>query len=289
MAHLGLGEAALARSQLERSLALYDPVRDEAATHMFGQNTQVHSRGLLSLTLLCLGEIEESLSVGISALDGADAIRHPHSTAIALGYFGGWVLAWLGVPGEMMAMARRLIALAEQHRLAAFHAYGTAFFGWALCQNDDLVQGISALEQAIKEMDAIDSLQTRAGYLTALANAQRRAGALELALQTSLRARAFIDDGTDVWLAPEVLRVQSLVTRDAGGVDAAGAESLARSAAAKARELKFPFFELRCLDTLAEIAGRDAALEQRAETLSRYRNVGRLAVRALRRRHAPVG
>ena len=289
MAHLGLGQAARARSQLERSLALYDPERDEAATHMFGQNTQVHSRALLSLSLLCLGEIEESLSVGISALDGADAIKHPHSTAIALGYFGGWVLGWLGVPSEMMAMARRLIALAEQHRLGALHAFGTAFFGWALCQNDDLVQGISVLEQAISEMDAVENLLSRAGHLTALADAQRRAGRMDLAVQSSQGARKLVDDGADVWLAPEVMRVQALVARDAGGAEAVEAETLARSAVAKARELGFPLFELRCLDTLAEIAGREPAFVQRAAALSRYRNVSQLAVRALRRRRVPSG
>jgi hypothetical protein len=187
----------------------------------------------------------------------------------------------------MMTMMRRLISLADQHRLGAYHAFGTAFFGWALCQNDDLAQGISVLEQAIEEMDALENLLSRAGFLAALADAQRRAGKTDLAVQTTQRARALIDNGSDIWLAPEVLRVQSLVVRDAGGPEP-NAESLARSAVAKARQLEFPFFELRCLETLAEFAGRDPALEQRAEALARYRSAGRLAQRVLRRRNPPT-
>ena len=55
MARLGEGKIAAAKEDLECSLALYSPERDAASTHMFGQNTQVHSQALLSFTLFCPG------------------------------------------------------------------------------------------------------------------------------------------------------------------------------------------------------------------------------------------
>jgi len=54
MAYSHQGELAKAKGHFERSLELYSLERDDAATHMFGQNTQVHSRCLLSLTQFCL-------------------------------------------------------------------------------------------------------------------------------------------------------------------------------------------------------------------------------------------
>ena len=59
MARLGEGRIPAAKEDLERSLALYSPERDAASTHMFGQNTEVHSQALLSLTLFCAGDVNQ--------------------------------------------------------------------------------------------------------------------------------------------------------------------------------------------------------------------------------------
>ena len=64
----GQGQLIEARRQFETSLELYVHERDGAMTHMFGQNTEVHTKSSLSLALLCLGELDQSLSIGIDAL-----------------------------------------------------------------------------------------------------------------------------------------------------------------------------------------------------------------------------
>ena len=55
---LAQGDAAAAKTALERSLALYVDERDAATTHLYGQNTEVHTKSLLSLTHLCLGDVD---------------------------------------------------------------------------------------------------------------------------------------------------------------------------------------------------------------------------------------
>jgi len=286
MAALGLGDASRAKTQLERSLALYDTERDAEATHLFGQNTQVHSGALLSLSLLCLGEIEESLRVGTEALQAADAIRHPHSTAIALAYFGGLVLGWLGVPNEMMILARRLIALAERHKLGPFRLFGLAFLGWALCQKGDYEQGIAVIDQSIKEFDAMTYRLGVCLLLASLADARRHTGNIDGAAQLCRRARDLIHQGADRWLEPEVMRVEALVAHNLEPDSASKAEEMIRGAVAKAQALRFPLFELRCLDSFREIVGADSVLDVRAQELAQYRNLDRLAASALRRRAA---
>jgi hypothetical protein len=117
MTHINAGAASMAKEQLEQSLELYSAERDAAATQLFGQNTQVHSRSLLSIALLCIGQVDEALKVGLDALETADALRHPQSTALARAYVGGWLFGLCGAKNEMMREARQLIALSEQHRL----------------------------------------------------------------------------------------------------------------------------------------------------------------------------
>ncbi|HEX7785253.1 MAG TPA: AAA family ATPase, partial [Methylomirabilota bacterium] len=78
------GDVAAAKTALERSLTLYVHERDAATTHLYGQNTEVHTKSLLSVTYLCLGDVDAALDVGLDALRTGDAIRHPHSTAIPM-------------------------------------------------------------------------------------------------------------------------------------------------------------------------------------------------------------
>ena len=89
MALLSSGDPRRAREELELSIRLHSPDRDAADMHLFGQNTRVHSAALLSVTLFCLGEVDEALRVGVRALRSADALRHPFSTGLVLGYVGG--------------------------------------------------------------------------------------------------------------------------------------------------------------------------------------------------------
>ena len=106
---LAQGDAAAAKTALERSLALYVPERDAAATHMYGQNTEVHTKSLLSLTQFCLGDVDAALEAGLDALQTADAFRHPHSTAIPMVYVGGWVFGLCEATEQMMTEARNLL------------------------------------------------------------------------------------------------------------------------------------------------------------------------------------
>ena len=146
------------------------------ATHKYGQNTEVHTKSLLSLTQFCLGDVDAALEVGLDALQTADALRHPHSTAIPMVYVGGWVFGLCEATEQMMTEARNLLALAEQHRLNGFRAHAAAFVGWALCQGGNPGQGIPMIAKAIAAFDSVQFRLAEAGHLANLADAQRRVG-----------------------------------------------------------------------------------------------------------------
>ena len=274
MAHLGLGDLHSARESVERSLRLYVPERDGAETHLFGQNAHVHGSALLSFALFCLGEIDAAFRVGIEALRAADELRHPHSTAIALAYVG-WVFGLSGASDLLMQQARRLIRISEQHQLRVFRHFGEAMLGWALCQQGSFEQGIVTLEQANEALAAAEWRLSRTGLLAILADAKRRCGMLPEARTLSDRAIAGVR-GADRWIEPEVLRVAGLIANETAPGDSA-ALALLREAAACARQIASPVFELRCLETLNALTSpserRD--IEARLGELAAFRGMDR--------------
>jgi len=285
MAYQHRGELMTAKGHFERSLELYSAERDDAATHMFGQNTQVHSRCLLGLTHFLLGDVDEALHTALDTLRSAEELEHAHSTALALSY-GGLIVGLCGAPEALMNAARRLTAISEQHRLGPFLTVGKAFLGWALCQRGDLEQGIAVMEEAIAAADAAQNRLGMARYLATLADARRRNGQLNEARLACVRAREMLALDSK-WFEPEVLRVEALVARDLDPQETKEAEAGLQRAIESARRSGLPVFELRCLLELRSLLGparQTPAIDSRIEQLAHVHDVGRRAEAAVRAR-----
>ena len=281
---LAKGDAAGAKVALERSLTLYLAERDAATTHLYGQNTEVHTKSVLSVTHLCLGDVDAALEVGLDALRTGDAVRHPHSTVIPMVYVGGWLFGLCGAAEQMLTVGRSLLALAEQHRLYGFRAHAAAFIGWALCQGGKLEEGIPMIAKAVAAFDSVQFRLSTAGHLANLADAQRRAGRLKEAAATIQGAMGLMPDGSQ-WLEAELRRVHALVAADLAPAERDRAEAQLRDAVRCARDYGFAVLERRCLVSLAEFlhsAGRpDATVESRLGELSRFGDLDRRVARAM--------
>jgi tetratricopeptide (TPR) repeat protein len=279
------GEAAAAKTALERSLALYVAERDATTTHLYGQNTEVHTKSLLSITHWCLGDVDAALAVGLDALRTADAIRHPHSTAIPMVYVGGWVFGLCGAAEQMLTVGRSLLALAEQHRLYGFRAHAAAIIGWALCQRGDLEEGIAMIAKAVAAFDSVQFRMSEAGHVANLADAQRRVGRVAEAAITCERALQLMPEGTQ-FLESELRRVQALVAAALAPTELDRTETLFRGAVKCAQDYRFPILERRCLASLAQFldgAGRrDASVEARLHELSHLADLDQRVARAMR-------
>ncbi|HWI39646.1 MAG TPA: AAA family ATPase, partial [Burkholderiales bacterium] len=284
---LAQGDAAAAKQELERSLALYVRERDEATTHMYGQNTEVHTKSLLSLTHWCLGDVEAAIGTGVDALRTGDAVHHPHSTGIPMIYVGGWVFGLAGAIEQMAAEAKNLLALAEQHRLNGFRAHAAAFLGWAQCSAGNMKEGMPLIARAIAGFDSVEFRLAEAGHVANLAHAQCRTGQIGEALANAERAMTLMPLGSR-WLEPELRRVQAVVAAAAAPSDRQRVEALFRDAVASARRLRFPAFERSCLASLKAFlapAGReDSEVEGRLRELAPLADAGRRVAEAMQAR-----
>ena len=174
MCLLGQGEVREAKTELKLSLALYSEQRDAGSVERFGQNPRVHTQSLLALAMFCLGEVKQALLLGRDTLFAADALREPHSTAIALSYIGGLIFGYCGASKHLAEHARRLNAICDEHKLSGYRPHAMAFLGWAQCQDGDLESGAAKIEAAIKAFDSAEYKLGVSAHLCNLADALRR-------------------------------------------------------------------------------------------------------------------
>jgi tetratricopeptide (TPR) repeat protein len=184
----------------------------------------------------------------------------------------------------MMAVAKDLLALAEQHRLYGFRAWAMAYMGWALCEGGHPEQGIPMVAKAIAAFDSVEFRLSEAGHLAVLADALRRVGRLAEAADASERAMRLMPEGSQ-WLEPELRRVQALVAADLAPKDSEHAEALFRGAVESAVKYRAPILERRCLLSLQEFlkksGRRDARVESRLGELSHLDGLAERVARAM--------
>jgi class 3 adenylate cyclase/tetratricopeptide (TPR) repeat protein len=282
---LGQGDPAAAKSELELSLALYSHERDAATAERFGQNPRVHIQSLLALALFCLGDVEKALLLGRDTLLAADALRHPHSTALALCYVGGLIFGLCEAFEHLARKARQLINLSEAHKLDGYRPHAVAFLGWAQCHCGELDQGIANIAKAIGAFDSVDYRLGVAGHLANLADAQRKAGRLIEAKESSVRAIDMTFASASGWLEPEVQRIDALIDCDLSPRNAARAVESLQKAAWRARELGSPVLERRCLLSLRDRGGvgeEGVEIQRRLHELAQFDNLKALVQSTIR-------
>jgi len=139
-AHNGLGTALpfcgelhAARTHLEQSLALYDPLKHHARAFFYGTNLQADSLAHLAHVLWLQGYPEQALQRGHEALSVAQAQEPVH--AFTLAHVANLIAVVHALRREeRLAQERTETArrLSSEHGFAAELGRGTILWGWAL-------------------------------------------------------------------------------------------------------------------------------------------------------------
>jgi class 3 adenylate cyclase len=159
-----------ALAHLQRSLALYDPIKHRGPT-IGGHDRRVACRGFTAWTLLFQGHPGRALVESQQALAHARELSHPYTLAFALHVN----CLFEQVRRDWDALAERsaeLVALAAEQGFPHVLATGTFFRGWALLAAGDAIdQAIAEMQRGLAAKQAIGAELKVPYYLGLLATA----------------------------------------------------------------------------------------------------------------------
>ncbi len=219
----------------------------------------------LSATLAHLGYIEQAISHGRSAVEGARRAGSS-SPAYALVLSVWWrTLEVLRDEAQCVACAAMLVALSEEQGFSFLLAAGQCQLGWSTAKQGDVSKGLDLLSEGVASLKTLGAMvQPEVGkYLLSdvLALSGRRVEALAMVEEVLEFSR-----GTQAcWLDAELHRKKGDLLLAGTDADAAEAEQEFRHAIDIARHQSAKMFELRAATALARlwsVRGRHVAAQE---------------------------
>jgi class 3 adenylate cyclase/tetratricopeptide (TPR) repeat protein len=159
------------------------------------------------------------------------------------------------------ALAAGALEMCEKHRFPNDAAYSKCFLGYARAQLGRAADGVSLVRGGIDALLQVGNGTSVSGYMTYLAVAQLRGGAIGDAAETVERALNFNPE--EVVYRPETLRVRGEIRVKQGDLELAEADF--RDSIAIARSMGAKAWELRTTMSLARLL-RDTGRRDEART-----------------------
>ena len=197
--HWFAGEYREARAHLERSLALFEPGRDDDLAFRFGHDAGVAAMCYLGIASWPMGEVDRAISL----IDRMQT-RFADLTHVSTLAFGRMHAALFELTRDDQARAApnafELAPLTREHDLPLFRAFGVFLEGWANAASSAIGSGLEDMRRGVEQLREQNVLIFDGLLKIALAGAEARAGdpdravaILDEALATSNRTsgRAF--------------------------------------------------------------------------------------------------
>jgi predicted ATPase len=247
-----LGEVAPARAHVERGLALYEPQHHGAHVLHSGQDLRVIGLVHVAMALWILGYPDQALGRMSTALDLAQALSHPWTLVLALGYAAGLHL----LCGDWQAaqdIAGTTIRLATEQGFALWVGQGLMLQGWVLTEQGEGAEGLAQMRQGLAIVQAAGQQQGQAFWLALLAERCGKAGQADEGLHVLSEALAIAHtQGLRLWEA-ELHRLQGELLLAHSGAQQAEVEACFRQALDISRRQGAKAFELRATLSLSRL------------------------------------
>jgi adenylate cyclase len=254
------GEWELARMHAEHAIEIYDPRQHHSPPFFHsGHDAGVACRAFTALTLWNLGYSAQALQRGHEATALARDLSHAHSSMFAL-VFQAVVHQRRREAEATRALAEPAVALATQHELPAWLAWGLLLRGWAKVEQGQAEEGMAQLRQAVAGWKAAGLIALQPYFLATLAEAHVRIGQAEEGLATIAEAMAVTAQTHEGFAEAELHRLKGELL-----VDCAEAEACFHRAIEIARRQRAKSFELRAVTSLSRLyqrQGKQAAARQ---------------------------
>src|SRR5262249_52112631 len=131
-----LGELEAARSALEKTITLYDPVRHSPLALVFSHDFKATAQTYLGLTHVLMDDSDAGLAHSREALRYPEELGPPHGICYVLPFTAGTYLI-SGRPHEALPVAERGIAMSAEYAFPQWHAGGLLLRGWARTELGD--------------------------------------------------------------------------------------------------------------------------------------------------------
>jgi len=244
------GEVTAARTDLERTLALYDPERHHSLAFLYVQDPRVAALSGLSWTLFALGYPEQARARSREALDAARELAHLNTLAYAL-LFACFFEQFRGAGREAQDRAEALVELSTEQDFPHFLAAASMIRGWALTQSGEEETGLAQLRQGLPAWRATGAGLYEPYFLGLQAEAHGRSGAVEEGLDLVAKALDRVEETGERWFEAELHRMMGELMLRLPRSDPTAAEARFGHAAATARQQGAKLWELRAATCLA--------------------------------------
>jgi len=196
------------------------------------------------------GEIASSQAAIAEAISLAKELNDMHALAQAL-WFAGSLGHLERNPTEVERLTSDLIEVCTRQNFATWLGAGAVFRGWARSASGNTAEGISWIEQGIRDFRATGSVLTVPFYLALKAEALHLANRTSEALEAIMEAEALAKRSEERWWCAEIHRFRGVFLTAIDGEEAQIDASF-REAIRTAREQKSISLEKRAEATYAE-------------------------------------
>jgi predicted ATPase len=248
------GNPLVSRQHATRALALHDPERHRSLILGTGLDPAVSSHFYNAANLWQLGYPDQALAQVGEALARARTAVHALALAGTLS-FGATIRLWRGELDDAEALAEELVAVSREQGLPVWLGFALAERGQAMVQRGEASAGLQQIEEGIAIYRATGALLNVQGLLHSRAEACLALGNVVEGMNAVEEAIALAERGIDRVFEPDVRRLRAELRLLAG--DAAGAERSFLEAIAVARERESRGWELRAVNGLARLWGRN--------------------------------
>jgi len=257
-----MGDYPGAHLHSTKGVELYERNRDHALTYLYsGHDPGVCCRAFLAMIQCLRGYPDQSLGRCREALELAEQLNHPLTTALAQWAYS-YVYLFRREPEAAREWAEKEIAVCDEYLLPLLHSHGTFQLGWALAELGELKEGIEYMRQGIAANKATGAEMGAPYFSALLGEALGKAGAPNEGLEEVDKALATANRNRARFQISEILRLKGELLMMLSRSNAPEAEACFRDAVGAAEEQGANLPRLRSAASLARL------LEHKGESVA---------------------
>jgi predicted ATPase len=244
------GRFEQSQSNLEKALALYDPISHHTLVQNIGFHPHIQSHGYLGIALFCLGFPNQAFAHVSTAIVEARRLAHPPSLAAGL-TLGAIVLSFGGDDGILDEWVEQLFALASEQGFHHLAAQGAIYRGGVLVRSGSTDEGLSLLREGSAAFSATGAKMLVPYHMALLARACEIDEQIDEAVGRLNDALQMVERTGERWLLAELYRHKGQLLLQQGRAETA--EELYRKALSIAQEQEAKMWELRAATSLTRL------------------------------------